>query len=164
MNPPIENWEFYMSVAAEASATLTGLVFVAVSINLARIIEIPGLSGLAAESMARFLGVVFISLAALIPGQSLTTLGREVVFLDVALWLIQTQLQVAYFRSKTGHPWQWAARRVVRTFAACLPFLIGGVLMSLGGKAGAYWMTPGVFFSVIAGVANAWVLLVEVVR
>jgi hypothetical protein len=54
-------------VQAEAAATLTGLVFVAVSINLAKIIAFPGLPSRAAESILQFLQVLFICTVALIP-------------------------------------------------------------------------------------------------
>ena len=40
---PLTEWQTLVEVQAGASATLTGLVFVAASINLARIIEAPGL-------------------------------------------------------------------------------------------------------------------------
>jgi len=55
--PPISEWQTLVAVQAGAAATLTGLVFVAVSINLARILETPGLSGRAAESILHFLQV-----------------------------------------------------------------------------------------------------------
>ena len=57
--PPLSEWHTLLSVQAGAAATLTGLVFVAVSINLARIVETPGLIGRAAESIAHFLQGVF---------------------------------------------------------------------------------------------------------
>ncbi len=162
--PTINLWQTYLSVAAEAAATLTGLVFVAVSINLARIVEIPGLPSLAVDSMSQLLGVVFIALASLVPGQRLPILGGEVLTVAVVLWLIQARLQIAYVRSDTGHPRQWATTRMLRTFAACLPFLIGGILMIRGSATGMYWFLPGVLLSIVAGVLNAWVLLVEVIR
>jgi hypothetical protein len=73
MSLAVDNWESFMSVAAETSATLTVLVFMAVSMNRDRIIGIPGLSSLAAESIIQLLGAVFMAFAALIPGQSLAT-------------------------------------------------------------------------------------------
>jgi thiol-disulfide isomerase/thioredoxin len=48
---PLSEWQTLLAVHAGASATLTGLVFVAVSINIAKIIEIPGLSGRAGDSI-----------------------------------------------------------------------------------------------------------------
>ena len=51
--PPLTEWQSLVEVQAGASATLTGLVFVAASINLARIIEAPGLPSRAALSKTR---------------------------------------------------------------------------------------------------------------
>ena len=160
----IAPWDPFMSVAAEAAATLTGLVFVAVSINLRPILDIPGLTSLVAESLVQLLGAAFLALAVLIPQQSGVVLGIEVLLLVAALWLIQLTSQVAYLRADTGHPLQWAATRVLRTACASLPFLIAGVMLVRGSTTGMDWMTLGVFFSIIAGVSNAWVLLVEVAR
>jgi hypothetical protein len=47
---PLSEWQTLFAVQAGAAATLTGLVFVAVSINLAKIIVYPGLTARAAES------------------------------------------------------------------------------------------------------------------
>ena len=54
---PLSEWHTLLAVQAGAAATLTGLVFVAISINLARIIETPGLSGRAGDSILQFLQV-----------------------------------------------------------------------------------------------------------
>ncbi len=86
---PLADWQTLFAVQAGAAATLTGLVFVAVSINLPRIIETPGLPGRAAESMLQFLQVFFVSLAILIPQQPLTTLGCEAFFVAALAWLGQ---------------------------------------------------------------------------
>ena len=66
----LEDWQNILSVQAECAATLTGLVFVAVSINLAKIIAYPGLPSRAVESILQFLQVFFICTVALVPGQS----------------------------------------------------------------------------------------------
>jgi hypothetical protein len=47
--PPLNEWNTLLAVQAGAAATLTGLVFVAVSINLAKIVAYPGLPSRAAE-------------------------------------------------------------------------------------------------------------------
>jgi hypothetical protein len=54
-------WSTLLSGEAEASATLIGLVFVAVSINLNRIMTFPGLPGRAGESVLQFLEVFLIA-------------------------------------------------------------------------------------------------------
>ena len=58
------DWSSYLSAQASAAASLTGLVFVAVSINLTRVISVPGLAGRAAESIIQLFGVFIVSSAA----------------------------------------------------------------------------------------------------
>src|SRR5580693_7459085 len=128
------DWTTYLSVLAEVAATLTGLVFVAVSINLSSILSIPGLTGRAAESMMQLFGVVIISTTALIPRQPQAALGIEVLAIGSALWLVQTALQVRYLRSKTGHPRRWAATSIVQTQLANIPFCVSGILLLCGSE------------------------------
>ena len=160
----VGDWLPFLSVSAGVAATLTGLVFVAVSINLRRILETPGLTSLVAESLVQLLGAVFAALLLLIPREPIRVLGIEVFALVVVLWVFQLWLQIAYLRVDTGHPLRWGLRRVLRTACACTPFLIASMLLIRGFPWALYWIVPGMFFSVVAGVANAWVLLVEVVR
>lgn len=160
----ILGWNTYLSVLAGVAATLTGLVFVAVSINLPRVLSIPGLTGRAAESLLQMFGVVVISTTVLIPLQAPIALGAEVLALGGALWLAQTVVQVRYVVRKTGHPRYWAITRIVQTQFASAPFCIAGVLLLLGSPAGLYWLAPGCILSLVAGLLNAWVLLVEILR
>jgi len=50
------------------------------------------------------------------------------------------------------------------TQAATLPVVVAGVSLLVGAGGGLYWLVPGVVFSLVVAVVNAWVLLVEVVR
>jgi hypothetical protein len=111
----IQNWHNYLSTTSGAAATLTGLVFVAVSINLAQILKVTGRTGIAAESLVQLLGAMFIAMAALMPWQPATTLGIVFLLLDLILWLVQTLLRTLYLLSKTGQPLRWAITRIVRT-------------------------------------------------
>lgn len=149
---------------AGVAATLTGLVFVAVSINLSRVLSTPGLVGRAAESILQLLGVVIISTVALIPEQSRTALGIEFVALGAALWITETTFQILYVRRKHGHPRMWAIVRIVQTQLANIPFCVAGVLLLMGWRAGLYWLVPGFAFSLLVGVASAWILLIEILR
>lgn len=87
---------------AGAAATLTGLVFVAVSINLSRVLSTTGLAGRAGESLMQLFGVVIISTTALIPQQPPVALGTEILVVASGLWLVQTVIQLRYLNSKTG--------------------------------------------------------------
>ena len=60
------------------------------------------------------------------------------------------------------HPW----RRVRLTMAAAavlLP-LIGGATVLIAAGGGLYWIAAAVIWAIIVAVANAWVLLVEILR
>jgi len=160
----LQDWQTLLSVQAEAAATLTGLVFVAVSINLAKIIAFPGLPSRAAESILQFLQVFFICTVALIPHQAAVAVAGEILFISLFSWVMQLVAQVRYARSNTGHPKLWLIIRVLQTQLASIPFFVAVVCIFLERRAGLYWLVPAFIFSFVAGVANAWVLLVEVVR
>ena len=72
-------WSDLFVATAGASAALAGLVFVAVSINLERILEFAGLPERALQTLLLLLGVVVVSIIGLIPGQSDTALGAELL-------------------------------------------------------------------------------------
>jgi hypothetical protein len=160
----IAEWSTLLAVEAGAAATLTGLVFVALSVNLARIVAVPGLPGRAAESILQFLEVFLISTIALIPNQSERALAIEFMTIGFALWSAQVAIQIAYLRQRRGHPWSWFVHRAVLTQIAAMPFCIAGIALISGTPNALYWLVPGFIFSFIAGIVSAWVLLVEILR
>jgi modulator of FtsH protease len=161
---PLNEWNTLLAVQAGAAATLTGLVFVAVSINLAKIIAYPGLPSRAAESILQFLQVFFICTAILIPEQPTMAVGIEILAIAAFSWTTQIIMHVRYARSRSGDPRLWLIIRIVQTQLASVPLVVGAVYVLIGWPAGLYWLVPGFVFSFVGGVANAWVLLVEVVR
>jgi hypothetical protein len=161
---PISEWQTLFSTQAEAAATLTGLVFVAVSINLSQILKTPGLPGRAAESMLQFLQVFFVSSAILIPRQSLPAIGSETFALVAFTWLGQLISQIRYARMRSGHPAKWLAQRVVTTHVASVPLFAASLMLIFGNSGGLYLIMGGFFFSFVAGVVGAWVLLIEILR
>ncbi len=160
----IAEWSSYLGVQAEVAATLTGLVFIAVSINISRVLTVPGLAGRAVETILLLLGTVVLATDALIPGQSVGALGIETLAIAALLWVLQSALQIAYIMRRAGHPKLWLIVRLVQTHLASVPFLVAGVLLWQGSSTGLYWLAPGFVFSLIAGVLNAWILLVEILR
>lgn len=161
---PIAEWLTLLAVQAGAAATLTGLVFVAVSINLARIVEVPGLSGRAAESILQFLQVFFLCTVVMIPRQPITEVAAEVLGIALLSWGMQLVSHVQYSKARSGHPLWWLIVRIAETQLASIPLFVGGIYLLIGSPVGLYWLVPGFIFSFIAGVANTWVLLIEIVR
>ncbi len=100
-----------------AAAALTGLVVVAVSINVETILQIPGLPQRGPETIPLLLGAAIVSPLGLVPAQSHGALG--------------------------------------------LLLLAESVAASSGGL---YWTFAGTVAALVAGVVNARVLLVEILR
>jgi hypothetical protein len=155
-------WSNFFSAEVSASATLTGLIFVALSINLSKIVGVRGLAGRAAEALGLLIGVLLVGSFGLIPSQSALDLGIEVLGVGMVLWLSTTLLHTLQIRRK--HPWKWLGYRMVLTQCATLSFCVGGLAMMRSYPLGLYWLVPGCIFSFLASLTTAWVLLVEIVR
>jgi len=137
---------------------------VAVSINLTKILTVPGLPGRAAESIAQFLQVFFVCTAALIPRQTGTALATEILGIALVCAMLQLASQIHYARSRSGHPKWWLIIRTVQTLLSGVPLFVGAIYLLNGSSAGLYWLVTGFVLSFLAGVANAWILLIEINR
>ena len=129
------DWSNFFVAEVGAAAALSGLLFVAVSINLTRIRAIEHLHARAAETLYVLLGVLVVATFGLVPGQSLTALGFEVTGTGFAVWGICVRSQA---RASTRDPAarQWLLHRVVWTQVATLPFIVGGALLVTGYPSG----------------------------
>lgn len=110
-------WTEFAAAAAGASAVLAGLVFVAVSINLEKVLEVKGLPGRAGETIATFLGALIASLLVVVPGQSNTAVGIE---LAVGGGVLLAGLMLIVFpglQHQAHHPLSWRVTRVVGALA-----------------------------------------------
>ena len=79
---------------AGASAALGGLLFVAVSINLNRILALRSLPGAALGSIVLLVAVLMVSILALVPGQPGWVLGSEVLVVGIVAWSILTGIWI----------------------------------------------------------------------
>jgi len=156
-------WSDLFVATAGATAALAGLLFVAVSINLDRIIGEAGLPDRALETVLLLVGVLVVSIAGLIPGQSAGALGVELLVLGIALTFQVIRLPlVREVAGKQVRAWlvgRWAIR-----IAALAPLVLGGASLITTDGGGLYWIVAGIAFAIVGAVANAWVLLVEILR
>jgi hypothetical protein len=160
----IPEWEGFAVALGGASAVLAGLVFVAVSVNIERLLRVPGLPGRAGESVILFISVLSLCGFVLVPGQSLGALGLELLITGLITWMILNTVIVADGRRPSRQPPSWRVTRFLAVSASTLPAIAaGGSLLGWWGG-GLYWLVAGVLASIVTATANAWVLLVEVVR
>ncbi len=155
-------WTDMFVAAAGASAALAGLIFVAVSINVDRILKLEGVPERAMQALGQLIIVVVISILMLAPGQSSTALGVEATAFGAAAvvgsWLT-LRAAVAEAIPRGG----LAARSLVVALGT-VPFLIGGISLIAESGGGLYWILAGIVLATMGSVVNAWVLLVEILR
>jgi hypothetical protein len=156
-------WENFFVAEVGAAAALTGLIFVAVSINLSKVLQFPQLPRRAAESLVMLMTVLVVAGLGLVPGQPCARFGAEVFAVALVAWLVPIALQRRDARLP-GLRRYWIVTRALTHQIAILPLLVGGASVWAGAGGGLYWLVPGTFLSLAAGLLNAWILLVEIQR
>jgi hypothetical protein len=91
-------WDNFFTAEAGASAALAGLIFVGLSINIAKIISIPRLPRRAIQALIVLLMVLVVSLILLIPGQSIVEVGSEVSLIWIVGWSVNTRIDIVNFK------------------------------------------------------------------
>jgi hypothetical protein len=156
-------WTDFFVAGAGASAALTGLVFVAVSINVDRILGLQGVPERAMATVMLLLSVVLISLIGLIPGQSRGVLASELLVVGLvfaALILELTRRSMASGDRQRVH----AFSHWLQVGLGTIPVVLGAVSLFAEAGGGLYWVAAGIVLATTGAVVNAWVLLVEILR
>jgi modulator of FtsH protease len=143
-------------------------VFVAVSINITRILSVRKLPGRAGETVILFIGALCECALVLIPHQPVTALGVELLVAGTLAAAILGAIVVPALGvpmpTRQLQPLSWRLARVTTGLTATVPVILAGCSLIGWIPGGLYWLAAGVLFAVVAAAANAWVLLVEVVR
>ncbi len=160
----MEIWQNFFLAQVGASAALTGLVFVSVSINLKKILEYSKLVNRAFQVLAVLLEILVVSSLALVPGQSLALFGAEVLIVGIAVWVIATVFEFGSVRTTPSEYRKVALYNAGFSQLAGLPYLVGGIVFLTSGDAGFYWLVAGILLSYAKAMFEAWVLLVEINR
>jgi modulator of FtsH protease len=156
-------WHDFFIGSMGAAAALTGLLFVAISINLEQILKFPNLPGRAAGSLGVLVSALIVACCGLVPDQHVVVLGVEIAIAGGAV-----MFQALWVTVRSGVPdGDRMAWRVERTLTLLLPgtlFFAGGLSLVAGGGGGLYWVFAATALAFLVSAVNAWVLLVEVLR
>jgi modulator of FtsH protease len=159
-----EQWHEFFLGEAGAAAALAGMFFVAISINLSEIVKDRVLPGRAAETIAILTGALLTASLMLVPEQDTPWLGIELLVLGTAIWLVPVRIQMAARKVLDEHSQGTFPLRVLVTQLATLPAIAAAVLLMADAPAGFAILAIGILVTFVVSVANAWVLLVEILR
>jgi hypothetical protein len=161
----VELWKDFFIAASGASATLVGLVIVAVSVNIQRILEHPQLPSRGGATVGSLMLILTSSLLWLLP-QPKSILGVEILICSLLVWMLQLwsarHMIMAFLESR--RPFCEMAVGVAASQIQVIPFVIGGFGLWLGHNSGVYWIAFGCISALALSVFNAWILLVEILR
>jgi hypothetical protein len=157
------DWHDLFVASAGAAAALTGLIFVAVSINLAQILADRRLPTRAAETLSILVGLVLLSVLMLVPGQGRIVLGIEIGGLGALLGTTLLTKRLRLPRAP-GDPRTWSLVPLIVILAATVPMTVAGISVLAGAGGGLYWLVPELLLAFAGSMLNAWILLVEIQR
>src|SRR5690349_7752718 len=161
-----EAWSDFAVGVAGAGAALTGLLFVAVSINLERVLAMPGIPRRAGQALILLATPVFTAIAVMTPGQPPWGLGVELIVLAVVVGPMLLGLIARQYGVNEQPLWSWLLNGVLASVVLALGLLLAGISLvaDAPGLGGLYWVPLATALAWLGGLFNAWVLLVEIMR
>jgi hypothetical protein len=160
----LTDWAPFFSAETGAAAALVGLITVAISINLNRILEHPHLPARAGESLFALTTAFVICGVALFPGLSPRAFGVVALALAAASLVFGARNQILSRNVKDVVAIEKQIIGGAGRLASALPILAGGAMLFAQAPAGLAWIAGGVLATLAVAVMNAWVLLVEIMR
>ena len=158
------SWSDFSVAVVGASAALTGLLFVAVSINIEEILASRALAGRALSTMILFVVPLVIGVLALVPDQVPTALGLELIVTGVITGGGLLRINRPANRGALEPRSSWLAVRLGPSVTVPVFLLVAGTSLIARVGGGLYWIAPTIVESFVAGLATVWVLLVEIRR
>jgi modulator of FtsH protease len=127
-------------------------------------LQFANLPGRAGQTLIMLITPLVVSIVLLVPDQHRALLGSELI----ALGLILGALLVWLNRPDTKAPEEtwgtWAAGRFGPSVLTSALIVLAGSTLAAGTGGGLYWLAPAVLLAILAGLGNAWVLLIEILR
>jgi hypothetical protein len=155
-------WHDFFIGTIGAAAALTGLLFVAISINLEQILNYPQLPGRAAGTLGILVSALVVSGFALAPGQGRHALGIEIAAVGAAVAL--QAIWVSHGKVAPGEPRLWRVEHLATLLLPSVALIVGGLTLIAGRGGGFYWVLAAILLAFVWASINAWVLLVEIKR
>ncbi|MBV9021270.1 MAG: hypothetical protein JOZ71_11200 [Ktedonobacteraceae bacterium] len=157
-----EAWQAMYTTVASATATLTGLLFIALSLDLSTIIKMPTYRARARETLGGLLCLLVLSIFLLIPGQDRRVLGGELIAGSLIMAVVGIRFQLQTLKKMdAGRRMRWAMRLLVLNLGT-LTILIAGISLTIGQFGGLLWLVPTILIDLLWSLNNVWLLVVRV--
>ena len=160
----MEAWAGFFAAQVGASATLAGLLFVGVSLNLTKILASTRLPDRAFEALILLVAILIIASLMIIPAQPQTLIGLEILIPGLFLWIVITRIDLRILRETDDQYQRQFLSNMILTQLASLPYPIAGAAVLIIGTNGLYVLPVAVLFSFSKAILDAWVLLIEINR
>ena len=157
-----QDWGNFAVITGSSAGALTGLLFVAVSLNRERIAGHAALRAQAGQTLVLFMLPLLLSLLIVLPERSATGFGSWLIVLAAAAGLTLTA--IGRGKEPVGADSEAALARLIDRVSpnliVLLLILVAGGL-ELAGDDGMYWAAASSAVSLVGGVINAWLFLVR---
>jgi len=162
VNP--EQWGNFFVLVGGGSAALTGLVFVAITINLRRVAEDATQRYRAINMLTGFTSAFLISALALMGRQTDQTLGIEWLITSVVAGAINSNGYIQAFRLRGSSRYALSLVRIVGGTACYLGQIIGALMLLSGVGSGIYVAAIALIANFIILISGSWLLIVGTLR
>ena len=154
------DWQDFAEVIGSASGALTGLLFVAVSINASRIAGHRGLRASATQTLVLFLTPLMMAAALLAPGQPDWVFGAELITIGlISSWVLLSIGRLKQTLDDDERSLVEIFNRRTPNVIVMLLFVASGTVLVCGSDAGLYLLLPAALIAFVSGVVNAWFFL-----
>ena len=154
-----DEWSNFFVLVGTGSAALTGLVFVAISVNLRDVIKDATHTYRAINMLNGFTSVFILSSLALMGHQTHQTVGLEWLLVSLLAGAINTHGYIRGF-SLTGSRYALSLFRIAGGSACYLGQIVGSAMFSLGFGWGIYVAATALVINFYFLVSGSWLLIV----
>ncbi|MGO2747095.1 hypothetical protein [Microbacterium sp.] len=163
MDSALAGWSEFNVAMAGASAALAGLVIVAASVNIDKIIRAGTLTARLGAAIASLVLALAASAVALIPELDLRWYGIIVLICTICAGVFQVHAMRLIMRD-TDPEQQGRIAKSVLGFLPIAAYLVGGVMLVVSSSSGLVLAAAGCLLAIISAIVVSWVVLVEVLR
>jgi modulator of FtsH protease len=161
----VNDWSNFFLGELGAAAALAGLLFVSVSVNQARILQLGRIADRGLEALLMLWLVLVVASLPLVPGQSLRLLGAEILAITILVLVVTVRLQRVYLQHLEPQYRSRSTRMVLINRLSVIVIGLAGLLMLWRGDGtGLYLLPAGFIVTFFAAGTSAWVLLIEINR